>query len=59
MKFISLLMTQILIMIYLVNTHNDIRSMQLTLEKLVAWTNRGNMKFIVDKCGVRHIGNKI
>ena len=35
------------------NVINDIRSMQRTLDKLVAWANRW------EKCGVMHIGEKI
>ena len=32
--------------------------MQKTLGKLVAWTNRWDMDFIVNKCGVMHIGKR-
>ena len=39
-----------------VNTLNDIRSMQRTLGKLVAWANGWDMDFNVNKCGVMHIG---
>ena len=39
-----------------VNTLNDIISMQRTLDKLVAWVNRWNMEFSVNKCGEMHIG---
>ena len=39
-----------------VNTLNDIRSMQRTLDKLVPWANRWDMDFSVNKCGVMHIG---
>ena len=35
-----------------VNTLNDIRSMQRTSDKLVAWANRWDMEFSVNKCGV-------
>ena len=38
-----------------VNTVNDTRLMQRTLDKLVAW-NRWDMDFNVNKCGVMHIG---
>ena len=38
-----------------VNTLNDIRSMQRTLDKLVTQPNRWDMEFNVDKCGVIHI----
>ena len=30
--------------------------MQWTLDKLVAWANRWEMDFNVNKCGVMHIG---
>ena len=33
-----------------VNTRNDIRSMQRTLDKLVDWANRWDMDFNVNKC---------
>ena len=49
MKFISLQIAS------RVNTLNDIRSMQRTLDKLVDWTNRWEMDFKVNKCGVMHI----
>ena len=39
-----------------VNTLKDIRSMQRILDKLVAWPNRWEMDFNVNKCGVMHIG---
>ena len=42
-----------------VNTLNDIRSIQRTLDKLVAWANRWEMDVNVSKCGVMHIGEKI
>ena len=38
-----------------VYTRNDIRLMQRTLDKLVAWANRWEMNFNVNKCGVMHI----
>ena len=41
-----------------VNTLIYIRSMQRTLEKLVAWANRWDMDFNVNKYGVIHIGEK-
>ena len=41
-----------------VNTLNDIRSMQRTLDKLVAWANRYGMDFNVNKNGILHIGKK-
>ena len=41
-----------------VNTVNDIRSMQRTLDKLVAWSNRREMNFNVNKCGVMDIGKR-
>ena len=41
-----------------VNTLNDVRSVQRTLDKLVAWANRWNMDFNVNKCGVMHIGKR-
>ena len=40
-----------------VNTLNDIRSIQRTLDKLVAWANRWNMDFNVNKFGVMHMGH--
>ena len=55
MKFLSLLMTKIASQ---VNILNDIRSMQRTLNKLVAWANRWEMNFNVNKYGVMHIGKK-
>ena len=33
-----------------VNTLNGIRSMQKTLDKLVAWANRWEMEFNINKC---------
>ena len=39
-----------------VNTLNHIRSMQRTLDQLVAWTNRWEIDFNVNKCGVMDIG---
>ena len=39
-----------------VNTLKDIRSMERTLDKLIGWANRWDMEFIVNKCGVLHIG---
>ena len=39
-----------------VNTLNEIRSIQMTLDKLVAWANRWEMDFNMKKCGVLHIG---
>ena len=47
MKFLSLLMTKI---VSRVNTLNDIRLMQNTLDKLVAWANMGVMDFNINKC---------
>ena len=41
-----------------VNTLNEIRSMQMTLDKLVAWANRWEMDFNMNKCGVMHIGKR-
>ena len=41
-----------------VNTLNDIRSMQRTLEKLVAGANRWDTSSNVNKCEVMHIGKK-
>ena len=38
-----------------VNTVNDITLMQRTLDKLVAWANRWDMDFNVNRCGVMHI----
>ena len=35
-----------------VNTLNDIRSMQRTLDILVAWANRWDIDFNVNNCGV-------
>ena len=32
--------------------------MQMTLDKLDAWTNRWEMEFIVNKCGVMHIWSR-
>ena len=52
-KFLSLLVTQIASQ---VNTLNDVRSMQRTLDRLVAWENRWDMNFNVNKCGVMHTG---
>ena len=40
------------------NTLNDIRSMQMTLELLVAGANRRDTDFNVNKCEVMHIGKK-
>ena len=40
-----------------VNTFNDMRSMQRTLDKLVAWANWWDMEFSVNNYGVMHIGN--
>ena len=40
------------------NTLNDIRSIQRTLDKLVAWANRWVVDFNVKKCGVMHIGKR-
>ena len=37
-----------------VNTLNDIRSVQRTLDKLVDCSNRRDMEFNVNKCGVMH-----
>ena len=37
-------------------TLNNIRSMQRTLDKLVAWANRWDTDFNTNKCGVVHIG---
>ena len=41
-----------------VNTLNDIRSIQRTLDKLVAWANRWENDFNVNKCRVMHIGKR-
>ena len=41
-----------------VNTLNDIRSMRRTLEKLIAWANRQDMDFSVNKYGLMHIGKR-
>ena len=38
--------------------NNYVRSLQSTLYKLVAWANRLEMKFNVNKCGVMHIGKR-
>ena len=38
-----------------VNTFNDMRSMQRTLDKLVAWANWWDMEFSVNKCGVMQL----
>ena len=32
--------------------------MQSTLDRLVAWANRWDMEFIVNKCGVIHTGKR-
>ena len=39
-----------------VNSLNDIRTMQRTLDKLVAWANRQEMDLNVNKSEVMHIG---
>ena len=41
-----------------VNTFNDIRSMQRTLYELVAWANRWEMDFNVNKCEIIHLGKR-
>ena len=41
-----------------VNTLNDIRLLQRSLDKLVAWANKWEMRFNVNKCGVMHIGKR-
>ena len=41
-----------------VNALNDIRSMQRTIDKLVAWANRWDKDFNVNRCGVMHIGKR-
>ena len=41
-----------------VNTLNDVRSLQRTLDKLIALANRWEMKFSVKKCGVMYIGKR-
>ena len=41
-----------------VNTLNDMRLFQRTLDKLVAWANRWEMDFNVNKCGVMYIGKR-
>ena len=38
-----------------VNTLNDIRSVQRTFDKLIAWVNIWDMDFNVNKCGAIHI----
>ena len=35
-----------------INTLNDIRSMQRTLDKLVVWANMWEMDFNINKCGI-------
>ena len=55
MKFLSLLMTQLTSR---VNTINEIRSKQRTLDKLVALATRWDMDFSVNKCGVMHMGKR-
>ena len=42
----------------LVNTFNDIRSMQRTLDKLVVKANRWEMDFNINKYGIMHIEKK-
>ena len=39
-----------------INTLDDVRSMERTLDKLGAWANRWEIKFNVNKYGVMHIG---
>ena len=41
-----------------VNTLNDVMLLQRTLDKLVAWSNKWEMKLNVNKCGVMHIGKR-
>ena len=41
-----------------VNTLNDIKAMQRTLDILVVWTNRWDMDFNVNKCGIMNIGKR-
>ena len=53
MKFLRLLITK---MASRVNALSDIRSMQRTFDKLVAWTNRWNMNFNVNMCRIMYIG---
>ena len=36
----------------------DIRSLQRTLDKLVAWGNRWDIELSVNKCGVMHTGKR-
>ena len=55
MKFLSLLVTKAANQ---VNTFNDIRLMQRTFDKLVAWANRWEMDFNVNKWRVMHIGKR-
>ena len=43
---------------YQVKTLNDKRSMQRTLDKLVAWANKWEKDFNVNKCGVMRIGKR-
>ena len=51
MKFLSLFADD-------TNTLNDTRSMQRTLDRLVAWANMWEMDFNLNKCGVMHIGKR-
>ena len=41
-----------------VNSFINVRSMQRTLNKLVAWINRWEINFNINKYGVMHIGGR-
>ena len=41
-----------------VNTPNDMRSMQRTFDKLVAWANRWEMDFNINRGGGMYIGKR-
>ena len=41
-----------------VNNLNDVKSLQRTLDKLVVWSNKWEMRFNVNKCGGMHIGKR-
>ena len=55
-KCLSLLITQKIP--NQVNTLNDVRVRQRTLDKLVAWANTWDMDFNANKRGVMHVGKR-
>ena len=56
--FVKFLFANVTKLVSQINILNDIKLIQRTLDKLVAWANRWEMEYNINKCEVMHIGKR-